>query len=134
MRAFAVSTATLIVLLASVSSTSLAIEHTKDSLATIKQNVTEEKALLIDVRTEEEWKEGHLALAKLLPLSLIQKELPAKELDKTKIIYLHCRSGKRCVTAAEVLAKAGYDARPLKQGYDELVKNGFSKAEQDQPK
>jgi hypothetical protein len=31
--------------------------------------------------------------------------------------------------AADILRKAGYDVRPLKDGYGSLLKNGFSKAE-----
>ena len=50
-------------------------------------------------------------------------------LPKDQIIYLHCASGKRCVTAAAVLQKLGYDARPLKEGFKDLVKAGFPKAD-----
>ena len=44
------------------------------------------------------------------------------------IVYCHCRSGGRALTAAEILRKQGFEVRPLKQGYDELTKNGFAKA------
>ncbi|HYV34793.1 MAG TPA: rhodanese-like domain-containing protein [Gemmataceae bacterium] len=107
-------------------------QHTKDSLDTIKKSVTEKKAVLIDVREQKEWDAGHLRDAKLLPLSMIngkdKKADFAKDLPKDQVIYLHCASGKRCVTAAEELQKLGYDARPLKQGYSELIKAGFAQA------
>jgi rhodanese-related sulfurtransferase len=47
---------------------------------------------------------------------------------KDKIIYCHCRSGRRCLTAADILKKQGYDVRPLKAGYEDLLKAGFPQA------
>ena len=119
--------------LAGLVSTLSAQEHTKDSLETIKMRLGDKKAVLIDVREQLEWDNGHLKDAKLLPLSAINdKDKPAdfaKALPKDQIIYLHCASGKRCVTAAAVLQKLGYDARPLKEGFKDLVKAGFPKAD-----
>ncbi len=108
------------------------VEHTKDSLDTIKTRLADKKAVLIDVREQTEWDAGHLKDAKLLPLSKINEKDKAAELTKVlpkdQIIYLHCGSGKRCVTAATELQKLGYDARPLKEGFNALVKAGFEKA------
>ena len=47
------------------------------------------------------------------------------KLSKEKIIYTHCAVGYRSLRAAKILKKYGYDVRPLKPGYDELVKAGF---------
>ena len=108
-------------------------EHTKDSLADVKKALVDKKAVLIDVREKTEWDAGHLKDAKLLPLSLLkEKELPkdlAELLPKDKIAYLHCAAGKRCLVAAEILKKAGYEVRALKEGYGSLLKEGFSKAD-----
>ncbi len=109
-----------------------AAEHTKDSLEQIKKALADDKAVLIDVREVDEWSDGHLRDATNLPLSELPKSLKsgdvAKKFPKTKIIYAHCAAGGRCLNAAEDLRKAGYDVRPLQQGYDELLKNGFPKA------
>ena len=74
-----------------------------------------------------------LARARLLPLTDLQGQIDAaklaKALPKDQIIYVHCASGRRCLTAAGILAKSGYDVRPLKQGFKDLVKAGFPKAE-----
>ena len=43
-------------------------------------------------------------------------------------MYLHCASGKRCLAAADLLKKQGYDVRPLKSGYEALLGAGFEKA------
>lgn len=108
-------------------------EHTKDSLEQVKKALADKKAVLIDVREKTEWDKGHLKDAKLLPLSKIKSDpLPkdlASLLPKDTVIYAHCASGGRCVTAASILRKAGYDVRPLKDGYSSLVDKGFPKAE-----
>jgi rhodanese-related sulfurtransferase len=107
-------------------------DHTADSLATVKAKVKQKSAVLLDVREKEEWDDGHLRDAKPLPLSRLRQGLKKETLTdlipKQAIVYLHCASGQRCLAAAEVLKKMGYDARPLKEGYQALVKAGFPKA------
>jgi rhodanese-related sulfurtransferase len=104
-------------------------EHTKDSLDVVKQAVQEQKAVIIDVREPEEWQEGHLAGAGLLPLSVLERGVPpqelAKILPKDKIIYCYCLAGGRCAEAAAMLKPLGYDVRAIKPGYPQLVKAGF---------
>ena len=51
----------------------------------------------------------------------------AKVLPKDKVIYAHCRSGGRCLVAADILKQQGYDVRPLKQGFKDLIEAGFPK-------
>ena len=104
-------------------------EHTKDSLDTVKQAVAEKKAILVDVREEDEWQAGHIAGARLVPLSALEKGIApedlARTLPKDTILYCHCLAGGRCLEAAKILAPLGYDVRPLKPGYPDLVKAGF---------
>jgi len=114
--------------LGALSGTAIA-EHTKDSLDVVKQAVREQKAVIIDVREPEEWKEGHLAGAGLLPLSTLERGIApqelAKVLPKDKIIYCYCLAGGRCMEAAAILKPLGYDVRAIKPGYPQLVKAGF---------
>lgn len=109
-----------------------AADHTTDSLDTVKKSVGAGKAVLVDVRETEEWQDGHLKDAKHLALSELKAGVPAKKLKKVvpagTVVYLHCAAGGRCLVAAEVLKKQGYDARPLKAGFESLVKEGFEKA------
>jgi rhodanese-related sulfurtransferase len=111
-----------------VSGTAVA-EHTKDSLDSVKQAVQAQKAVIIDVREPDEWQEGHLADARLLPLSALERGVPpqelAKILPKDKIIYCYCLAGGRCEEAASMLKPLGYDVRAIKPGYPQLVKAGF---------
>jgi phage shock protein E len=119
----------LLLLLASVLGAA-EMTHTSDALETVQQAVAEGKALLVDVREQGEWDNGHLKAAQLLPLSRLGGDgfvVPAT-IPKDRPVYLHCRSGARCLKAAEILKPLGYDVRPLKAGYPELLKQGFEKA------
>jgi len=110
-----------------------ASQNTKDSLETVKKNVAEKKAVLVDVREKSEWDEGHIEGSIFLPLSTLKKgvtkEQLAKSLPKDRILYTFCVVGKRAITAEDILEKFGYEGRSLKPGYKELVKAGFKKAE-----
>ena len=114
------------------SSTSVESGHTADSLDVVKASVAENRAVLIDVREQNEWDAGHLKMATLVPMSLVKaNELTAEmrqSLPDDKPIYLHCRSGGRVLTVSELLRAQGYDARPLKAGYADLLEAGFEKA------
>jgi rhodanese-related sulfurtransferase len=131
-RGAACSTAILALALVSLAGEGIAAEHTKDSLDMVKQSTAAGKAILVDVREEEEWVDGHVVGAKLLPLSSLEKGIPADELTKTlakgKIVYVHCQAGGRCKEAADILAKSGYDVRALKPGFPALEKAGFPTA------
>lgn len=113
-------------------SASRAAEHTSDSLATVRRSLAEQRALLVDVREEGEWQDGHLRSARLLPLSVLKLGVRTEELARVlpadKVIYLHCAAGGRCLQAAKILLPSGYDARALSAGYDELLQAGFSAA------
>ena len=125
----------LLVLLcvAAIARTSAAADPTKDSLSTVKQNVTDKKAVLVDVRELSEWNRGHVSGATFLPLSELKDDISAealaKRLPKERIVYTYCAVGVRSCTAADVLVKHGYDVRPLKPGYKDLLAAGFKKAE-----
>jgi phage shock protein E len=105
-----------------------------DPLPTVQENVTAHRAVIVDVREPGEWKEGHLKEAISLPLSSLKKGVDAKvleqQLPKDKIVYAHCVMGIRALAAAKILEKFGYDVRPLKAGYEDLVKVGLEKAAQ----
>src|SRR4051794_39493319 len=107
-------------------------KHTKDSLDKVKENLQAGKAVLLDVREKDEWEEGHLRAARLVPKSKLETKSGLEDLLKTlpkdKVIYTHCRAGGRALACGEILKKYGFDVRPLKAGYRELVEAGFEKA------
>ena len=64
--------------------------------------------IIIDARTQEEYDEGHIPGAIMIPEYEIadraEKEIP----DKDQLILVYCRSGRRSKIAAEELVKLGY--------------------------
>ena len=66
------------------------------------------KPLIIDVRTEAEWSDGHLEGAILIPYESIGEKIGAVAKDKSSRIYVYCRSGRRAQIAKETLAKLHY--------------------------
>jgi len=105
------------------------LEHTKDSLETVKQRIEKQEAILVDVRELVEWDAGHVQSAVFLPWRSLQDKFDEDELRKKlpddKLIYTYCAVGYRALRAGKIIAKYGYDVRPLKPGYEELVKVGF---------
>ena len=69
---------------------------------------TESEYIIIDARTDEEFAEGHIENAILIPEYEIadraEKELPNKE----QLILVYCRSGRRSKIASDELVKLGY--------------------------
>ena len=72
------------------------------------------KPFLLDVRQPEEYREGHIAGATLLPLGELGRRL--KELPRDRPIIVVCHSGNRSYTATRYLVSAGYDAINLRGG------------------
>ena len=109
-------------------------ELSKDSLKTVLEKVTDETAVLVDVREKPEWDAGHVEGAIFLPLSSLKKSADAEALatllPSDKILYIHCVVGKRAVTAGNTLEALDYEVRPLKPGYKELLKAGFKRAQE----
>lgn len=67
------------------------------------------KAVIVDVRRDDEYKAGHIPGALLLTLEKITKESAAKVLpDKRQMIFIYCRSGRRSKIAANKLLELGY--------------------------
>jgi hydroxyacylglutathione hydrolase len=64
------------------------------------------EAQLVDVREPNEWADGHAPRAVLIPLE--QLAVRRGELDPTRPVVTICRSGRRSLTAAEILLEAGF--------------------------
>lgn len=78
----------------------------------------ENEAALIDVRTPDEYAEGHIASAVNIDVyseTFLDDVKAAYPADKPLAVY--CRSGKRSASAAKKLADAGYTVYNLKGGY-----------------
>ena len=67
-----------------------------------------EGALLVDVRSPQEYQEGHLKGAKLIPEYEIMKTCRYELKDKNAVIILYCSTGSRSKKAQRKLEKMGY--------------------------
>ncbi|OIO70214.1 MAG: rhodanese-like domain-containing protein [Zetaproteobacteria bacterium CG12_big_fil_rev_8_21_14_0_65_55_1124] len=62
--------------------------------------------ILLDVRTPEEYAEGHIQGAILIPLQVLAERLA--EVPKDKQVYVYCHSGRRSAMASKLLTEHGY--------------------------
>lgn len=89
--------------------------------AEFKKGLETDKALLLDVRTPGEFKEGHLPEATLIPVQSLSADLGKIASYKETPIYVYCRSGNRSTVAAKILIDNGfkkvYNLRPGIKGW-----------------
>ncbi|HNQ04663.1 MAG TPA: rhodanese-like domain-containing protein [Thiobacillaceae bacterium] len=69
----------------------------------------QEDALVLDVREQSEWADGHIARARHVPLGQLKTRLNDLEKHKDKPIIAVCRSGSRSNHACRTLKKAGFE-------------------------
>jgi phage shock protein E len=72
------------------------------------RNYLKQGALVVDVRSVEEFKAGHLSKAVNIPLGELQDRLPRRVPDKSQVLLLHCLSGTRSGLAKRALKSTGY--------------------------
>jgi phage shock protein E len=68
-------------------------------------------AVLLDVRTPEEFSDRHVDGARNIPVDELSQRLG--ELPRDKVVVVYCHSGARSARATGVLRRAGYQARDL---------------------
>ena len=69
---------------------------------------SEKDYIILDVRTEEEFNEGHIEEAILIPDYEISEKAETMLPDKDQLILVYCRSGRRSKEAADKMVKLGY--------------------------
>lgn len=69
-----------------------------------------ENVMILDVRSPQEFAEGHIEGAVLLPANEIEALAPVLILDKDMALLIYCRSGSRSYHAARTLVELGYTA------------------------
>lgn len=81
--------------------------QTRDINAGVRSFLSTKGALLIDVRTPEEYAEGHIKESVNVPLQNI--EILEKIIDdKSTPVFVYCRSGARSARATDILKKMGF--------------------------
>ena len=80
----------------------------------------------LDVRTAEEYADGHIE--KAINIDVLKSDFEQKAvatLPKDRIIAINCRSGKRSKNAARILVKNGYEVIELDSGFNGWTSKGM---------
>ena len=93
----------------STTTTKPAAEYRKITAAQAKERMSEtDDFILLDVRTDEEFKEQRIEGAILIPDYEISKRIENEISNKDALILIYCRSGRRSANAAHEIINMGY--------------------------
>ena len=108
----------LIFLLLAVMMLTACGQNTENDQGAVYMNITAEEAkqimdseesyIILDVRTQEEYDEGHIPGAVVISHEEIAEKAEEVLTDKDQLILVYCRSGRRSKIAAEALVELGY--------------------------
>lgn len=73
----------------------------------VKTDLETKPIILLDVRRDDEYQEGHLPQAVHIPLDCLEATATSK-LDQNACIYVYCRSGQRAMSAKRMLVDLGF--------------------------
>ncbi len=74
-----------------------------------KEMMEEDDVVILDVRTVEEYNEGHIPGAICIPNEDIRGEKPEELPDVDQVLLIYCRTGRRSKEAADKLFNLGYN-------------------------
>lgn len=103
--------------------TSLTITSVHAEVVTVKefwQHYNTGNPLLIDVRSNDEFMAGHLPLSINIPFDKIESITSFSD-DKSQVILLYCRSGRRAEIAEQTLRRLGYNNIYNGENYEKLL-------------
>ena len=91
-------------------------EETEDTMAVYKRitpkeaynMMNQEEVIILDVRTKQEYEQGHIENSILLPVDEIKSKAESVLPDKDAVILVYCRSGNRSYHASVSLIELGY--------------------------
>ena len=92
--------------------------------AAAAQQPARAQGVWIDVRSPEEFNEGHLQGAVNVPHEQIASQIARISPDKNAPVNLYCRSGRRAEVALQELKKLGYTNVTNHGGYQDLLNKG----------
>lgn len=81
--------------------------------------------LVVDVRTGDEYRQGHVRQAINIPYDEIAQRIAAFAPDRDARIVLYCRSGRRSGIAEQTLRQLGYGRIENKGGLDDMRRDGY---------
>lgn len=97
------------------------IENKEISYGYLSELMKKKKAFLIDVRSSQEYEEGHINGAINLPVYNIENQITKVVTDKNDVIILYCLTGNRSKKAKKILENLGYaEVYHLNGGIDKI--------------
>jgi molybdopterin/thiamine biosynthesis adenylyltransferase/rhodanese-related sulfurtransferase len=85
-----------------------------------------DNVLLVDVREQEEWDEGHIPGAVHIPRGRLEERIARAAPETEQTVVLYCGGGNRSVFATRTLEELGYsDVASLAGGFTNWKRNGF---------
>jgi sulfur-carrier protein adenylyltransferase/sulfurtransferase len=110
----------------------------RDLLAQVKTEIDEVDAVrarelietgdpvIVDVREQDEWDEGHLPGAIHIPRGNLESRIEAAVPDRSRELVLYCAGGSRSAFATKSLQELGYEnVTSLAGGFTDWKRNGF---------
>ena len=124
MKSFIVIAAVAVTLFASCAAVAQTVkdkatDFTSLSVDEFEKAIADPNVIRLDVRTQEEWEEGHIPGSIYIDVQkedFLEKALALLPKDKT--IAVNCRTGKRSKTAAGILSDEGYTVIDLNTGFE----------------
>jgi molybdopterin/thiamine biosynthesis adenylyltransferase/rhodanese-related sulfurtransferase len=85
-----------------------------------------EAPMLVDVRERNEWNQGHIPGAVLIPLGELDSRIGEAAPDRSRPLILYCASGRRSAVGARTLEELGYDdAVSMAGGFNAWAELGY---------
>ena len=83
--------------------------------------------VLVDVRQQNEWNQGHIPGAVLIPLGDLESRIEAAAPDRSRPVILYCASGNRSARGARTLEELGYeDTVSVAGGFIDWAERGYA--------
>jgi rhodanese-related sulfurtransferase len=101
-------------------------ELNAEELARVVNKRSRKPPQLLDVRTEQEWNQGHIKNTLNVPIGALKAQIKVLPFDKSQPVYAICRSAHRSIPAVRLLQLAGYkDVKQLEGGMTAWERRGF---------
>src|SRR5439155_8318406 len=91
-----------------------------------RDRIDSDEPVVVDVREQDEWDEGHIAGAVHVPRGYLESRIERLAPDTSRPLIVDCSAGNRSAFAAKTLADLGYeDVVSLAGGFTDWKRNGF---------
>lgn len=97
-----------------------------DVMSLAKAMDTKQVSVLVDVRSPEEFSEGHVAGSLNLPLGDLERRVDELARWKANEVWVICRSGRRSAAAASILGARGFQVADVGGGVEGWRSAGFN--------